>query len=102
MQGANNDVSADGECDVMTAAASVIAYAEVTTRYVLHWDCRGALLLPHVARRLGARHVEELHLRRCGLRELQASDRPKLTSVQTFCRISNQCSAKNELLSIIL
>jgi hypothetical protein len=39
----------------------MIATAEVRSRYVLHWDCRGALLLPHVER--GCYHVEELYLR---------------------------------------
>ena len=54
--------------NVVAVVASAVASAEVSSRYVLHWDCRGALLLPHVER--GARHVEELHLRRCGLGDL--------------------------------
>ena len=89
MQGANDDASGGGGDDVMTAAASVIAYTEVSSRYVLHWDCRGALLLPHVDRRLGARHVEELHLRRCGLRELQEDFHARLPGLERLYLAGN-------------
>ena len=90
MQGAKNeDANANGGEDVMAVAASVIAYHEATSRYVLHWDCRGALLLPHLDARLGARHVEEIHLRDCGLRRLQEDFHARLPGLERLYLAGN-------------
>ncbi len=40
--------------------AKKTALAEVCTRYVLHWDCRAADLLPHVP--MGCYHVEVIRM----------------------------------------
>ena len=76
--------------DVVTVVASAVASAEVSSRYVLHWDCRGALLLPHLDRRLGAaRHVEEVHLRHCGLRALQEDFHARLPGLERIYLAGN-------------